>query len=1190
MARADDDGDHFGLPAPDVDFDDRPSPDPGSRKTGQVRPPPSITVHRPSHHTSSPNQASRTSPKDEKRFNLAEEEEPPKSPKSPNAGFRKTESHGKQFGKSESQGSQRKRETKKGKSEISSDGIRTKKSVFGKSLTAESAKQAREAAMRHEESKTTTIFDDEEEDQYKPDENVNPDAEIDPYHQRPEADGYGHGRLSGGGHGHGAALEKTSSSFEKSGSETGDGQFFKKIKSGRFNPFINRGTNIQVAVRVRPFNDREQNDTLCVFMPSPIKVEVEESEGHHITAFEFTRAYYSHEADSTDKTSKSHASQATLMEEIGQDLKKSVFEGLNSCVFAYGQTGSGKTFTIMGNEKPKSQRGLTSRVMKDIFDSVEQDSQSDGPSNFQCRVSYMEVHHESINDLLVCPTDDPERKSKVLHVTQNPKLGVIIPNLTESAVASGKDVQKILDFGSKTRSVAATCMNSRSSRSHCIFTLEMQRDWKNQDGQKVMLRAKLQFVDLAGSEKQKRNAMAGEECAYINQSVSNLTQLIHKIATTEKHRDNTTYKNCKLTLILSEALQGNYRTTMIATIAPGLSNLSETLATLRVASETQKIHTNAVKNEISVNEFSKEMQQEADRLKEAFRANKKLPAHGTKSGNISNRTYGISSSMDELNLEAQEQLEAAEWLANKYSKDFGCLLQESKEAQEKRSAALEDMGLSTMEIAESMQVHKDSPQLINLSDDPALNGCLIYFLDNGQVTMLGSSKKCKIRLQGLGVKPIMCSIFNEGNRRLLLKPGDSCRVLVNGSAVIIDRQLKHHDRLILGHAHCYRVVIPLEAAATSEEMKEVAKQLDTALGEVVAQESADYQQCRIYIGEMKTRLGEKRAQKFLEDFGRHVPMVQEANEYANEMRSKEQYKIQLEVMSDIYTYQTDEPEFVFRFMQRIVPLPDPKTRMKNAIKKSLMDRKKAAGKQVEDEQPVQEKTIALWDTQEFTNRLNHMRDIYECWSSNGPNSVDFSNPENNPWYVGGPLDVAQVLRKQNAERDTLEEQHIEEVMSKMEEHGNQGDATGSSMPGGKNLNKVLEQVKTQKARIEELEKEVETLKNLQLGVIQQKIGNTDMHPTGRIDPAEREQLQSGIAELADRLKVLKCWGHGLASAGTHNWAARIAEDQRSLAAFQNRVGAANHASSNSRVRGIGSYPGGGAGTVISGGYRNQAHR
>ena len=48
------------------------------------------------------------------------------------------------------------------------------------------------------------------------------------------------------------------------------------------------------------------------------------------------------------------------------------------------------------------------------------------------------------------------------------------------------------------------------------------------------------------------------------------------------------------------------------------------------------------------------------------------------------------------------------------------------------------MGLSTAEIKEDMGLEKDAPSLVNISEVPSLNGCLLYFLQKDATTSIGS--------------------------------------------------------------------------------------------------------------------------------------------------------------------------------------------------------------------------------------------------------------------------------------------------------------------------------------------------------------------------------------------------------------------------------------------------------------------
>ena len=70
------------------------------------------------------------------------------------------------------------------------------------------------------------------------------------------------------------------------------------------------------------------------------------------------------------------------------------------------------------------------------------------------------------------------------------------------------DLEKVMELGSKNRSVGATLMNVDSSRSHSIFTIDLEMI--DAEGEKGGLRAgRLNLVDLAGSERQSKTGSTG---------------------------------------------------------------------------------------------------------------------------------------------------------------------------------------------------------------------------------------------------------------------------------------------------------------------------------------------------------------------------------------------------------------------------------------------------------------------------------------------------------------------------------------------------------------------------------------------------------------------------------------------------------------------------------------------------------
>ena len=77
-----------------------------------------------------------------------------------------------------------------------------------------------------------------------------------------------------------------------------------------------------------------------------------------------------------------------------------------------------------------------------------------------------------------------------------------VRNITEHAVTSWEEVDKLLDKGMSTRSVAATAMNDTSSRSHAVVQLALDmEDSLGTVGQKEITRprrSRANLVDLAG--------------------------------------------------------------------------------------------------------------------------------------------------------------------------------------------------------------------------------------------------------------------------------------------------------------------------------------------------------------------------------------------------------------------------------------------------------------------------------------------------------------------------------------------------------------------------------------------------------------------------------------------------------------------------------------------------------------------
>lgn len=117
----------------------------------------------------------------------------------------------------------------------------------------------------------------------------------------------------------------------------------------------------------------------------------------------------------------------------------------------------------------------------------------------------------------------------------------------------------------------------------------------------------MSLIDLAGSERvgralsASRNGAQRSESNNINRSLLVLGRCIKALVNRAKHSKGKVYsipfRESVLTWYLRESLDGNARTTMLATLNPVFASIQETLSTLRYASTAKHIRTVARVNE-----------------------------------------------------------------------------------------------------------------------------------------------------------------------------------------------------------------------------------------------------------------------------------------------------------------------------------------------------------------------------------------------------------------------------------------------------------------------------------------------------------------------------------------------------------------------------------------------------------------
>ena len=290
-------------------------------------------------------------------------------------------------------------------------------------------------------------------------------------------------------------------------------------------------------------------------------------------------------------------------------------------IFAYGQTSTGKTYTMQG-ELPDN-AGVIPLTLKEIFEQIKKDKDI---IESQIGVSFIEIYNESINDLL-----DNSKVNLDLRETTNKE--VIVNNLTEIKIKNHEQAFNLLMKGNESKIVASTKLNEKSSRSHCIFRLniEITKNVKKiifgeEETEKVLLKNHINLIDLAGSENSNKTGCVGQrlkEGSNINKSLLALSNVINKLSQNSGNNPNSqnffvNYRDSKLTRLLQNSLGGNSKTTIICTITDDGEHYNETMNTIHFGNKAKNIKTVVKVNEIK-NQNYQQMVQENEKLKKKLK-------------------------------------------------------------------------------------------------------------------------------------------------------------------------------------------------------------------------------------------------------------------------------------------------------------------------------------------------------------------------------------------------------------------------------------------------------------------------------------------------------------------------------------------------------------------------------------------
>jgi hypothetical protein len=326
--------------------------------------------------------------------------------------------------------------------------------------------------------------------------------------------------------------------------------------------------NIRVFVRCRPLLHHEKvadSPIVCCEDSSMICVSTQPS--HSMSAYSRAPSSSAHAAQTYnfDQVFKSSSSQEQIFDSIS-DLVQSALDGYRVCIFCYGQTGSGKTFTMAGGGADRLRDGgIIPRAVEKMIEDVM--AMQAGGWSITLTASMLEVYNEAVRDVLAahgvggsssssCEGDrEAAEQSAANHriVFSNGRVSVSdvssYPIETSSLAAGLKSFADLMSTADKRRTVAATAMNERSSRSHLLFYLDVVG---THPGLGTVLEGGLRLVDLAGSERLDRCGTVGDasrfkETVSINRSLSSLGEVFLALGSKSAH---VPYRNSKLTMLL----------------------------------------------------------------------------------------------------------------------------------------------------------------------------------------------------------------------------------------------------------------------------------------------------------------------------------------------------------------------------------------------------------------------------------------------------------------------------------------------------------------------------------------------------------------------------------------------------------------------------------------------------------------
>lgn len=327
---------------------------------------------------------------------------------------------------------------------------------------------------------------------------------------------------------------------------------------------------VEVVGRIRDYPERKEKQNAIQLLPNGTTVRVRTELGYRDFSLDGVSIG---EMDGLE----------TFYKKFVQPRVNGVKTGGKCTVMMYGPTGSGKSHTMFGCA---NEPGIVYRALHDILgDYSGEDGRQDGAlgNKYKVKVTVLEIYNEEIYDLLATNASSSGlnvgwSKNTACRV----RLEVMGKKVKNAMFITGNDAGKIAKEVAKVekrRVVKSTVCNDRSSRSHCLITLDVPA-----------VGGRLMLVDMAGSENIDQAGLGFEaklQTGKINQGNVALKRVVEAIANGDSH---IPFRDSKLTMILQDSFEDDgAKILMVLCASPDPRDIHKTIGTLEYGAKAKCI-------------------------------------------------------------------------------------------------------------------------------------------------------------------------------------------------------------------------------------------------------------------------------------------------------------------------------------------------------------------------------------------------------------------------------------------------------------------------------------------------------------------------------------------------------------------------------------------------------------------------